>query len=130
MPHQIDHQRRCSNGHTETLDLRVQNLDCEHDAHTLERALEDVAGVESLRVLPKAARVTVSFDPSVTSPAGLRRHLEESGFLARVDGNYSSDVREIPRSNKRDLQFLRQNLRHRCCPWNSWTSHVTTFQES
>lgn len=68
---------------TETLDLRVQNLDCEHDAHTLERALEDVAGVESLRVWPKAARVTVSFDPSVTSTAVLRRHLEESGFPAR-----------------------------------------------
>ncbi len=68
---------------TATLDLRVRNLDCEHDAHTLERALEDVAGVVALRVWPKASRVTVTFDPSVTSPAVLRRRLEESGFPAR-----------------------------------------------
>ena len=68
---------------TETLDVRVQNLDCEHDAHTLERAFASVNGVESLRVLPNAARVTLSFDPSVTSPAVLRKQLTDSGFPPR-----------------------------------------------
>ena len=68
---------------TETLDVRVQNLDCEHDAHTLERAFANVNGIESLRVLPKAARVTLSFDPSVTSPAVLRKQLASSGFPPR-----------------------------------------------
>lgn len=67
----------------ETLDVRVQNLDCEHDAHALERALANVNGIESLRVLPKAARVTLSFDPSVTSPAVLRKQLTDSGFPPR-----------------------------------------------
>lgn len=68
---------------TETLDVRVQNLDCEHDAHALERALANVTGIESLRVLPKAARVTLSFDPSITSPAVLRKQLASSGFPPR-----------------------------------------------
>lgn len=72
---------------TETLDFRVQNLDCEHDAHALERALANVNGIESLRVLPKAARVTLSFDPSVTSTAVLRQQLTDSGFPPRETTN-------------------------------------------
>ena len=69
---------------TQTLDVRVCNLDCEHDARALERALGDRAGVESLRVLPKAGRVTLSFDPSVVSGAALREQLAASGFPPRV----------------------------------------------
>ena len=65
---------------TETLDVRVRNLDCEHDARALERVIGDSAGVESLRVLPKAGRVTLSFDPSVISGAALREQLAASGF--------------------------------------------------
>ncbi len=68
---------------TETLDVRVRNLDCEHDARALERVIGDSAGVESLRVLPKAGRVTLSFDPSVISGAALREQLAASGFPPR-----------------------------------------------
>ncbi|MGH9202319.1 MAG: heavy metal translocating P-type ATPase, partial [Vicinamibacterales bacterium] len=68
---------------TETYDVHVQNLDCEHDARALEPAFAQVAGVESLRVLPKAGRITVSFDPDVTSSAFLRKQLADTGFPAR-----------------------------------------------
>ena len=68
---------------TQTLDVRVRNLDCEHDARALERAIGDRAGVESLRVLPKAGRVTLSYDPSVVSVATLREQLAASGFPPR-----------------------------------------------
>ena len=75
---------------TQTLDVRVRNLDCEHDARALERAIGDRAGVESLRVLPKAGRVTLSFDPSVVSGAALREQLSASGFPPR---EVSSDAK-------------------------------------
>ena len=68
---------------TETLDLRVRNLDCENDARAIERAMRPRTGVQSLRVMPKAGRVTVSFDPAVVSGSALREQLAASGFPPR-----------------------------------------------
>lgn len=46
------------------LDLRVGNLDCEHDAGAIERGLQGFPGLLALRVYPKAARVAVTYDPA------------------------------------------------------------------
>jgi Zn2+/Cd2+-exporting ATPase len=73
----------------QTLELRVQNLDCEHDARALERAIGQQAGVDSLRVLPKAGRVTVAFDPGVVSASALRQQLAASGFPPRDSSSAS-----------------------------------------
>lgn len=63
-----------------TLTLRVANLDCEHDATTLERGLMGFPGLGTLKVYPKAAKVALSYDPDVTSPQALHEKLEALGF--------------------------------------------------
>ena len=62
------------------LDLRVGNLDCEHDAGAIERGLQGFPGLLAIRVFPKAARVAVTYDPARTSPDELREKLKSLGF--------------------------------------------------
>ena len=65
------------------LDLRVANLDCEHDAHRIERALGGARGVSSLTVYPKAARIALRYDASATTAQELERALRDLGFPRR-----------------------------------------------
>ena len=62
------------------LDIRVANLDCENDAHRIERALENAPGVVELTVHPRAARVEVQYNPAATSDELLRETLRNLGF--------------------------------------------------
>lgn len=62
------------------LDLRVSNLDCEHDASRLRRAAAQLPGVEILQVMPQAGRLSVQLDEERTTEASLRKHLGENGF--------------------------------------------------
>jgi Cd2+/Zn2+-exporting ATPase len=62
------------------IDVRVANLDCEHDAGVIERGLEGFPGLIALKMFPKAARVTLTYDPERASPEGMRQKLEELGF--------------------------------------------------
>lgn len=64
----------------ERTELRVANLDCEHDAAALKRGLAGWAGLEEIEVYPTAAKVKVGFDPSRTSTEALRAKLREIGF--------------------------------------------------
>ena len=63
-----------------TVELRVGNLDCEHDAAAIERGLSGFHGLESLKVYPKAAKVALTYDPAVTNEEALKEKLEEMGF--------------------------------------------------
>lgn len=65
---------------TEQLELHVANLDCDHDAATLRRGFEQVAGVSDLQVLPKAAKVRVTFDKGLTNASTIEAHLRSIGF--------------------------------------------------
>ncbi len=62
------------------LELRVANLDCEHDADTIERGLQDYPGITELKVYPKSAKVAVTYDPARTKPETLKEKLESLGF--------------------------------------------------
>ncbi|MFZ1754392.1 MAG: cation transporter, partial [Caldilineaceae bacterium] len=62
------------------LDLRVGNLDCEHDAAAIERGLSNFPGLNQLKVYPKAAKVSLTFDPETTSPEALKEQLDTMGF--------------------------------------------------
>lgn len=62
------------------LELRVANLDCEHDAAAIERGLADFPGLTALKVYPKAAKVALDYDPEVATPEALREKLEGLGF--------------------------------------------------
>ena len=62
------------------LDLRVGNLDCEHDAAAIERGLMNFPGLNELKVYPKSAKVSLTFDPASTTPEALKEKLETLGF--------------------------------------------------
>ena len=65
---------------TKQLDIRVGNLDCEHDAAAIERGLTNFPGLNQLKVYPKAAKVSLTFDLEVTSPEALKEKLDTMGF--------------------------------------------------
>ncbi len=65
---------------TKQLDIRVANLDCEHDAVAIERGLTNFPGLNQLKVYPKAAKVSLTFDPVATTPDALKEKLDALGF--------------------------------------------------
>jgi heavy metal translocating P-type ATPase len=67
----------------ETVELRVQNLDCDHDADAIRRGLEGFPGLVGLQVYPRSAKVRLTFDPDATAEKPLRRKLEQLGFPVR-----------------------------------------------
>ncbi|WP_346924734.1 cation-translocating P-type ATPase [uncultured Arthrobacter sp.] len=62
------------------LELRVANMDCEHDAASLERALRGWPGMVDLTVYPKSAKVKLVYDADTVTLEALRHKLVESGF--------------------------------------------------
>lgn len=64
----------------QTVELRVRNLDCEHDAGALQRGLSGVRGLAEVRVFPRSAKVVLRFDAGQTSAQALKKTLEGLGF--------------------------------------------------
>lgn len=62
------------------IEVRVANLDCEHEAAVIERGFKDTVGILSLKVYPKSAKVAVDFDPSATSTDEIKDRLVSLGF--------------------------------------------------
>ena len=62
------------------LEIYVANLDCDHDAATIQRGLEGFPGLLSLKVYPQAAKVALTYDRDVTSPEALKEKVEALGF--------------------------------------------------
>jgi heavy metal translocating P-type ATPase len=62
------------------LDLYVGNLDCEHDASTIERGMDGTPGLDQIRILPKSARVSMVFDPEIMDSEKLKAKLAALGF--------------------------------------------------
>lgn len=62
------------------LELRVGNLDCEHDATVIERGLTGFPGLIGLKVYPKSAKVALTYDPTSAQPEALKEKLETLGF--------------------------------------------------
>ena len=67
-------------GSTERFEVRVANLDCEHDAASITRGLTGFTGLAELKIYPKAAKVALSFDPAQTSREALKDKLNSLGF--------------------------------------------------
>ncbi|MCL4466088.1 MAG: cadmium-translocating P-type ATPase [Chloroflexi bacterium] len=65
---------------TQQFEVRVANLDCEHDAAAIERGLRDLPGIAGLEVYPKSAKVAIAYDPAATTPEALKERLEALGF--------------------------------------------------
>jgi Cd2+/Zn2+-exporting ATPase len=64
----------------ELLELRVGNLDCDNDASAIERGLASFPGLHELKVYPKSAKISMSFDPDTTSLEALKQKLDTLGF--------------------------------------------------
>jgi heavy metal translocating P-type ATPase len=62
------------------LDIRVANLDCEHDAAAIERGLTGFNGLGTLKVYPRSAKVSLTYDPSTTDAESLKKELDSLGF--------------------------------------------------
>ena len=69
-----------TNSSLESLEVRVGNLDCDHDAASLKRALSGVADIENVKILPKSAKVFLTYNPEKTSAPALKEKLENLGF--------------------------------------------------
>lgn len=65
---------------TKQLELRVANLDCEHDADAIKRGLLGFPGIAELKVYPKSAKVAITYDPAATKPETVKEKLESLGF--------------------------------------------------
>ena len=62
------------------IEVRVSNLDCEHDAGNIERGLEGFTGLVGLKVYPKSAKVALTYNPDQTNPNALKQKLDALGF--------------------------------------------------
>ena len=83
------------------LDLRVANLDCESDAHRIERGLGKLPSVTALIVHPKAARVQLQYDPKETTDEQLRKTLRDLGFPPQA----GREMAPVPRPWKNPKVF-------------------------
>lgn len=68
------------------VEFYVAHLDCENDAAAIRRSMAGVPGVAALMVLPKAAKVSIDFDPARTDPGKLKDKLASVGFPVRGKG--------------------------------------------
>ncbi len=69
---------------TTHFDVYVANMDCEHDAAALERGLHDFQGILDLKIYPKSAKVSLTYNSETTSPEALREKLDAIGFPPQV----------------------------------------------
>lgn len=64
----------------ESVTLVAPDISCEHCKHTVEAALGEMPGVESVDVDIAAKSARVTFDAAQTTIAGLRERLDEEGY--------------------------------------------------
>ena len=68
------------NGMTDTTQFRVLDFDCPSCASTVERALSQVAGVESVEVHYTTGRVEIDYDESVAETGTFAQTIENQGY--------------------------------------------------
>lgn len=70
----------------QTTTFVIQNMTCALCPVTVKKAMEGVAGVESVSVDFDAKTATVVFDPSVTSPDAIAAASTNAGYPASIKG--------------------------------------------
>ncbi|HET7366648.1 MAG TPA: heavy-metal-associated domain-containing protein [Burkholderiales bacterium] len=66
----------------ETVDLKVEGMDCQGCAKSVTRMLYGVAGVAEVDVSLEQGRARVTYDPAKAGPAEFRRAIERAGYKA------------------------------------------------
>ncbi len=64
----------------ETVKMNVGGMTCQGCVASVTRVLRAVPGVEDAAVELKPGSATVTYDPAQTSPATLRRAIEDAGY--------------------------------------------------
>ena len=66
----------------ETIELKVEGMDCEGCVKSVTRMLSGVAGVEKVDVSLEKASAQVTYDPAKSGPAEFKRAVERAGYKA------------------------------------------------
>jgi len=66
----------------ETIELKVEGMDCEGCVKSVTRMLSGLPGVDKVDVSLAAARAKVTYDPAKSGPADFKRAVERAGYKA------------------------------------------------
>jgi len=66
----------------ETVDVKVEGMDCQGCVKSVTRMLAGVAGVHKVEVSLEDGRARVTFDPAKSGPAEFKRAVERAGYKA------------------------------------------------
>ncbi len=66
----------------ETIELKVEGMDCDGCVKSVTRMLSAVRGVAAVEVSLAEARARVTYDPAKSGPAEFKRAVERAGFKA------------------------------------------------
>ena len=66
----------------ETLEFKVDGMDCDGCVKSVTRMLTGIAGVEKVDVSLAEGKASVSFDPARAGVADFKRAVERAGFKA------------------------------------------------
>lgn len=66
----------------ETIDLKVEGMDCQGCVKSVTRMLTGVPGVEKVDVSLELATASVTYDPARSGPAEFKRAVERAGYKA------------------------------------------------
>ena len=66
----------------ETVELKVEGMDCEGCVKSVTRMLTGVPGVQKVDVSLAEARATVTYDPSKAAVADMKKAVQRAGYKA------------------------------------------------
>ena len=66
----------------ETVEVRVEGMDCQGCVKSVTRMLHGVAGVAQVDVSLEQARARITYDPAQAGPAEFKRAIERAGYKA------------------------------------------------
>jgi copper chaperone len=66
----------------ETIDLKVEGMDCEGCVKSVTRMLAGVPGVEKVNVSLAEGKASVTYDPSKANVAQFKKAVERAGYKA------------------------------------------------
>jgi copper chaperone CopZ len=66
----------------ETVELKVEGMDCEGCVKSVTRMLSGVPGVQNVEVSLAAARARVTYDPAKTGVPDMKKAVQRAGYKA------------------------------------------------
>lgn len=80
-----------SHGFTKTVELKINNMDCEACALGLQSQLKNINGVKDVKVNYSKANAKINYDPSKVNASKFVKVLTESGYPAKLENIKSNN---------------------------------------